>query len=366
MFSQFKYLIVPCSIILATSSARAADIQWEWKGALDFYYQHSPQAHNSPSPGPQILEGRYFDKYAEQLTLSMAELALKATRQKTQIRMDLAFGEMIDELSGGAAANLEGTRHLTQAFLAYQMTDRLKVSLGKFYSYLGQEVVKAQDNWQYSRSYLFNYGIPFWHEGLAINYVFIPEKLNGALYVLNGWDGRISQQNNNQVSVGINLAYTGVENLTVNYNFLTGAEGSAGGTRQVHELNGTYHLSARWSFGFDGLYGRQSQVNDEEVSWSAVVFYVKAQITPSYILSPRFELYDDADGFSVSGGLVAPGVKQKITAVTLTNSFMVEPGFEVRLELRSDRSNTDQYFKSKDGNATDHQESATLAVLYSI
>lgn len=64
------------------------------------------------------------------------------------------------------AAN-EPTRNLTQATITYAATDKLSVTAGKFYTHMGLEVTKAKDNWQYSRSYTFNYGIPFWHEGIS-------------------------------------------------------------------------------------------------------------------------------------------------------------------------------------------------------
>ncbi len=90
--------------------------------------------------------------------------------------------------------------------------------------------------------------------------------------------------------------------------------------------------------------------------------YGKAQFG-IYTLSPRFETYDDSD----SGLTMAVGtpVKQKITAITVSNNFDLGDGFEGRLEFRTDKSDSSAYFKNSDGTATDKQDSYTVALLYS-
>ncbi|MNJ98502.1 hypothetical protein D3C87_162680 [compost metagenome] len=345
-----------------------ASSKMQWNAYLDFYYQHSPQGHVSPSmnPGPNVVEGRFFDRYSDQMTLSMAEVSFKKSTEKLQLKMDLAFGEMVDELSGGSsAASLEATRHLTQATLTYQAHERLKFTLGKFYSYMGMEVVKAKDNWQYSRSYSFNYGIPFWHEGVSASYVMIPEQLTGSLYVLNGWDGRVSHNVSSKVTLGASLSYAGVKDLIVNYNYIGGSESTDNGYRSVNEVNALYAVTPRFSLALDYTAGSQTEITEGDARWQGLTLYLKMAFTDFYTLSPRYELFDDSDkGFAIAGGLSGTGTRQKITSWTLSNNFTLDQGLEARLELRSDKSDSDLYFKDKDGEPTDHQESVALALLY--
>lgn len=352
----------------------------EWTGYLDFYYQTSPQTHSSTATfGPSIVEGRFFDRHTNQMTLNMAEISVKKKVGKVAFRADLAFGEMVDQLSGGGSQSVtstnstnlaanEPTRNVTQAILTYTANDRLSFTAGKFYSHVGLEVTKAKDNWQYSRSFTYNYAIPFWHEGVSGTYVISPNNFSATLYGLNAWDGRISQEVNKATTLGANLNYTGTEGLVANYNYIGGAETGDKSRREVHELNATYVINPTYIIAVDYVLGSQNDIPAVgDVNWSGVAVYLKAVINDFYTISPRVELLDDSDnGFALAGGLGSvTAVKQKITSVTLTNSFQVGDGLESRLEFRSDKSDSDQFFKNKDSEPTDHQESYSASLLYS-
>ncbi len=357
----------------------------EWNGYFDFYYQSSPQGHavtSSTSAGPEVVEGRYFDRHSNQLTLNMAELSLKKKTGRVAFRADLAFGEMVDQLSGGGSQSVTGTgagqnptntaaneptRNLTQATITYAAADKLSVTAGKFYTHMGLEVTKAKDNWQFSRSYTYNYGIPFWHEGISGTYTVIPEKFSGTIYLLNAWDGRISQEQNKSTTVGANLSLTGIEGLVANYNYIGGAEATDQSRREVHEINLTYSVNPTIILATDFVLGSQKNIpTTGDAKWSGLAVYLKAALTSFYSIRPRYEIFDDSDkGFAIAGGLSAPDTKQKITSLTLANNFNLGDGLEARLEIRSDKSDSNLFFKDKDGTNSDHQESYAAALLYS-
>lgn len=375
--NSFKCIVAATSLLaLSSSVAQAAEGDGlSWNGNLDFYYQVSPQGHlPSTKTGPRVVEGRYFDRHSNELTLNMAELSLKNKIGKTTLRIDLAAGELVDQLSGGSAsvtnptntAANESTRNITQAILTYQATERISFSVGKFYTNIGFELTRAKENWQYSRSYLYNYG-PFWHEGGYVTYSVIPGKLNTTVYVLNAWDGRISQEANKATTLAANLNYIPFENLAFNYNYIGGSELSSSGRRDLHEINGLYKISEYISAAFDAQYGTQQDVASVGTAkWGGVAIYLKAKVNEVYSISPRYEYFNDSDGFSIAGALSLPSmVKQKISAITLTNSFDLGSGVELRAEARHDSSNLDQFFISSKGRLTKHQETYTLAALYS-
>ncbi|MBC7458853.1 MAG: outer membrane beta-barrel protein [Bdellovibrionaceae bacterium] len=367
-------------LILAGSSARAENISQsnlgvELNGYLDFYYQLSPQGHPSSlvtTLGPAIVEGRYFDKHVNQMTLNMAEISLKKKIGKVSFRTDIAAGEMVDQLSGGGSqsainpAAQEPTRNLTQATLTYAPTDQLAFTVGKFYTHMGLEVTKAKDNWQYSRTYLYNYGIPFWHEGLSGTYVVLPGKFSSTFYLLNAWDGRISQEQNKSTTVGANLNFTGFDGIVANYNYIGGHESTDHSFREAHEFNLTYILNPSVILAADYLLGTQKNITTlGDAKWTSFALYLKASFNNFYSISPRYEFFDDSDqGFALAGGLSAAGLKQKITSMTLTNNFNLGDGLEARVEIRWDKSDSDLYFKNKDGNSIDHQESYVASLLY--
>ena len=56
-----------------------------------------------------------------------------------------------------------------QAFATVSPLPNLTIDMGKFDTTAGAEVIQANKNWLYSRSYLFN-AIPLLHTGLRIGY----------------------------------------------------------------------------------------------------------------------------------------------------------------------------------------------------
>jgi hypothetical protein len=288
---------------------------------------------------------------------------------------------MVDQLSGGGSQSVTGsgsgqnptntaanepTRNLTQATVAYSASDRLIIMAGKFYTHMGFEVTKAKDNWQYSRSYTFNYGIPFWHEGISGAYAVVPDKFSTTIYLLNAWDGRISQEQNQSTTVGLNLNYTGVQDLIANYNYLGGGESADKSRREVHEVNLSYTVSPTLSLAADYVAGMQKDIpTTGEAKWSGLAFYLKFAVNGIYTISPRYEIFDDSDsGFAIAGGLSSPGTKQKISSWTLSNNFNLGDGLEARIEMRSDKSDSNLFFKDKAGGSTDQQNSYAAAFLY--
>lgn len=188
-----------------------------------------------------------------------------------------------------------------------------------------------------SRSYTFNYGIPFWHEGISGAYAVVPDKFSTTIYLLNAWDGRISQEQNQSTTVGLNLNYTGVQDLIANYNYLGGGESADKSRREVHEVNLSYTVSPTLSLAADYVAGMQKDIpTTGEAKWSGLAFYLKFAVNGIYTISPRYEIFDDSDsGFAIAGGLSSPGTKQKISSWTLSNNFNLGDGLEARIEMRS-------------------------------
>ncbi|MGZ3744685.1 MAG: outer membrane beta-barrel protein, partial [Pseudobdellovibrionaceae bacterium] len=288
-----------------------------------------------------------------------------------QFKADLAFGEMVDPLMGVdptaavSTANADPTKNLTQALLIYSPVsiNGLTLTAGKFYSYMGYEVTHAKDNWQYSRSYTYNYGLPFWHEGLSAAYCFIPEKLTGTIYFLNAWDGRIANERNKSATLGASLNWVPVEGASLTYNYIGGSETTdSAAIKSVHELNGSYEFNPFASIAFDSILGKQIHATStNEAKWTGYTLYAKFNFTNWYALSPRYEVFDDSDGFALG-----QGIQQKITSLTLSNNFNLGNGLETRLEVRNDKSNIkSSYFKGRNGQDSDSETTTAVALLYS-
>lgn len=160
-----KWLLSLVLLHLATP-ASAQEIH----GYFDFYFQNADSQQ-------QRSAGRTFDARNNLWQLNMAEISITQQTPEVLFKADLAFGEMTDALM--STPNADASKHLPQATLKYTPSawPQFSLTAGKFYSYLGYEVTRAKENFNYSRSYIYNFGIPFWHEGLSLTYKELP--LNG-------------------------------------------------------------------------------------------------------------------------------------------------------------------------------------------
>jgi len=97
----------------------------------------------------------------------------------------------------------------------------LNFLFGKFATYNGAEVIEARDSANYSRSFLFNYAVPFTHTGLMVGYTF-SSALNANLYLMNGWDDAID--NNKGKTGGLSIGVTPIEQMAMTFNLTYGPE----------------------------------------------------------------------------------------------------------------------------------------------
>ena len=59
-------------------------------------------------------------------------------------------------------------RNIEQAYISFKPAQAkgLQLDFGKFVTAAGAEVIETKDNWNYSRSLLFSWAIPYYHFGL--------------------------------------------------------------------------------------------------------------------------------------------------------------------------------------------------------
>ncbi len=84
-------------------------------------------------------------------------------------RIDLIFGRT-NTFINKAATNGKGDQlnYIEQAFMSLKppKAKGLEMDFGKFVTSAGAEVIESKDNWNYSRSLLFAYAVPYFHFGL--------------------------------------------------------------------------------------------------------------------------------------------------------------------------------------------------------
>ena len=131
-------------------------------GFVDIYY-----GYNFNETDPAF---RTFDVQHHSFSLSLAEVAFaKGVTPESRVgfRADLNFGKTADLVAAYEPEDdgQEIYKHIQQAYVSL-LTGKVTWDVGKFVTPIGAEVIESQDNWNYTRSILFGYAIPFYHVGL--------------------------------------------------------------------------------------------------------------------------------------------------------------------------------------------------------
>jgi len=337
---------------------------------ISFYVQGGYTYNGSASNGAtQSSENdlRVFDHKANSFTLDLAQIVISKdtpTPGDNGYRIKLSTGETAKWIHArgmsGAALNQaqfgEGSDviDVTEAYVSYMapIGKGLRFDLGKMVTYFGAEVIEAIDNPNYSRSFLFNYAIPFTHTGLKMSYG-VTDALSASLYVVNGWDN--AEDNNSSKSLGVSIGYAPAEIFSGNVNYMTGPEQDSNNhdIRSLVDLVATIKPVKPLSFILNYDYGTEDHaVPTGTAKWSGFAGIAKYDFTDKYSLSLRGESFDDTDGFRT-------GTKQTLTEWTVTPEIRLAGGLIVRPEYRHDTSDK----KSFDNGTKKSQDTIALGAM---
>ena len=133
-----------------------------FSGLVDGYYSLS---FNHPASRTNQL--RNFDVQANRLSLNMARMTLEHAPDPVGFRIDFGFGRTFDIVHSGEK-DLAVMRNIEQVFVSVKpkQAKGFQADFGKFVTSAGAEVIETNSNWNYSRSLLFSWAIPYYHFGL--------------------------------------------------------------------------------------------------------------------------------------------------------------------------------------------------------
>ncbi len=305
---------------------------------------------------------RTNDIYSNSLALNLAELSISRKTKETSFRADLDFGnqaEVFGSFAPGTSTD-QVSKHIGQAFMTWTPTDRFTFTFGKLTTFIGYEVAKSKDNWNYGRSLLFQLG-PFWHMGANATYAVIPSRVNVGVHLYNGWNNLWSF--NSGKSIGLQLNWTPNDAITFNANYMTGPINPNDSVNKlnIYNTNLQWIVSPSFTFAWDAVYVNWATAVTSGVNsnWSGFECLAKWTVTPSFYLSSRFEVFSDPQGAATR--LLPSGTN--LVEGTLTGDFTVAEGFDIRLEGRLDSSSTAAYSSGSTMSKT--LPTGLIALLYS-
>ncbi len=326
-------------------------------------YLQGGYTYNFENPANKENGLRVFDQQANSFLVDLAQLQFlkEPAVGGLGFKLKLSVGETAKFIHSNGLGSSDDVFDLTEAYVSYTapVGKGLRFDFGKFATYFGAEVIEARDNPNYSRSFLFNYAVPFTHTGFKVSYPF-SDAFNGALFLVNGWDD--TNDNNKGKSVGLSLGVTPMEQLSMLFNVMYGPEKPDNNhdNRFLLDWIGTVKPVKNLSFILNIDYGtdQHSVPDGGEAKWYGWAVIGKYDVNDWFSVALRGEYFNDQDG-------ARTGTAQRVKEITLTPQFVVAKNLLVRPEYRHDWSNAESFPGGSGGSTKKSQDTIALGVMYS-
>ncbi len=246
-------------------------------GFIDAYY-----GYNYAHPIDNTSGFRFFDAQTNGFGLNMAELivdkAPDATTAESRMGYHVAagygnaagaincsdIGNFTETAPGASCSNF----YLKEAYGSYlaPIGKGLTITVGKFVTNAGAEVIESNANWNYSRSILFYYAMPYFHFGAKAAYTFNP-KWSGNVSLVNGWNNSVINHDfglgqSTGLTYGATLTYTPNAKWSAAENYYAGPVEDFDGSspivtdwKQLFDTVISYTPNSKWAFMLNGDYG---------------------------------------------------------------------------------------------------------------
>jgi len=362
----------------------------DFAGTIDGYYNFNfnhPHFEVGNDSG-QVNYLYNFNSPANQFSLNMVKLGMSHTADPVGFEFDLMYGNT--DAAIPATAGID--QYIENAYVTFKPAKAhgFEADFGKFVTTAGAEVIESYSNWNYSRSLLFSWAIPYYHFGLRTSWP-MGKHWTGGIQVVNGWNNTLS--NRSGATVGLNAAGTYAKwGLVLDYYGGPGNPGTNAGWHNLYDTTLTLTPTAKFSMYLNYDYDEQQFVNNFPVNafykngtiatWQGLATALHFQLTSKWAFTPRLEWFDDPEGAGIAGANPnANGdlVKQTVKEGTLTLEYKFLEGLMWRGEYRYDWSNQPFFLvgaecgfttgpgcvsgEAKGLGNSDHQNTLTFAVI---
>ena len=198
---------------------------------------------------------------------------------------------------------------LAEAYATYRIPvgDGLTLKAGKWATLIGYEVYENPKNLNFSRSFLYTLGTPYFHTGLIATYP-VASWLSVTAGFTNGWDN--ADNNNGYLRPTGSFAFTLTKTLNASVNWFVGPEqnrnldNGRANTRYIVDntimYTGIDKLTLAVNFDIAGEEREPTLVAagvaNTHASWGGVAGYASYQWLEAFRTALRLEYFKDADG----------------------------------------------------------------------
>lgn len=318
-------MLFASSFIFAQTAEEAPKKKFSFEGSVDAYYRTNLTASDTIAQSPASFANQTG------FALGMANVIASYESGKVGAVADLVFGPRGDQAVGGDVLNVN------QLYAYWNVSEKTKLTLGRFNTFLGYEVISPVGNFNYSTSYLFASG-PFSHVGLKADFA-LSDDFSLMVAAMNATD-----TNNNltgDYALGAQLGYSGQYlNFYYDSGVVLGFE---------VDYTGGFDATDDFFIGINAAY----QDNDGSGFYGAALY-------PQYSLGDAFALGLRGEYFSLHGdGDDLPNVFD----ITLTGSYSVDD-LTIKPEIRLDSWSDSKPFLDNDALPTESLASFLVAAIY--
>jgi hypothetical protein len=308
---------------------------------------------NSPPSGFNGL--RNFDVRANTAHVNMGMITIDHAPAPVGFHLDVGFGETFDIIHAGNR-DPEAWKYFKQAYVSVKPKSwhGVEIDAGEFVTSAGAEVIETNQNYNYSRSLLFAWAIPYSHTGFRLQYP-IGAHFTGSFQVVNGWN------NVEPINSGKTYGFTGAyawKKVTWNNTYYVGPEHvhTTTGWRNLYDTNVVVNQTDKlsWYLNFD--YGRDKNLGSGASQWTGLAGAARYAIGKKYAIAGRLEFFNDMDGFST-------GTAQTVKEFTMTGEYKLTDWLMTRAEFRTDWSDKPFFEKNNQPNGATTQPTVLLGLV---
>src|SRR5438477_310887 len=297
----------------AAAPAPAPPSNWtHWGTDFSFMFDgYVDKNFNNPPSGFNGL--RNFDVRANTVHLGMGMITIDHAPAPIGFHLDVGFGQTFDIIHATDRAP-DALKYFKQAYVSVKPKSwhGLEIDAGEFVTSAGAEVIESNQNWNYSRSLLFAWAIPYYHFGIRTSFPVGPH-FTGGVQVVQGWNN--VYDNNSGKTVGLTGAYAW-KKVTWSNVYYVGPEKSHTNTgmRNLFDTTVLVNATDNLSYYINFDYGRDKNIAPGSQQWTGIAGAARYAFKKKYAVAGRLEWFDDMDGCST-------GTVQSVKEGTLTGGY---------------------------------------------
>ncbi|HJV20695.1 MAG TPA: outer membrane beta-barrel protein [Sediminibacterium sp.] len=221
-----------------------------------------------------------FTNSQNSFELGMVSVRADYSSGKLSATADIGFGKRAQDFSYNDVGSLASIKQL---YISYAVSDKLRLTTGKWATHIGYEVMDATGNRNYSMSYGFSFG-PFFHTGLKAD-IALGGKSALMIGIADPSDNTGTASSTKYVLAQFSTAGRN-DRLKAYLNFQSG-----GGVTQ-YNLVATAALSSKWSMAYDGSI-QTTSFNGQKSSWKSHAAYLNFDPKTTLGFTLRQDYFDD-------------------------------------------------------------------------